>query len=114
MKKIKRVTLSNFDEIILECLIECYALSITYDGSHGDFNKLMENATIDDKGRKRIPFMHYFLSEELFDQMFIRFKEKYNLNQWYFASLKANIALGASPTSSYEAWIRERNNKGYL
>ena len=78
--------------------MHCYRQLFAYSNPPADFDKLIENATINDRGQKEIPFMDHEIEEEvamlLIDETIKDFKIKpeYRRN-----SFRISILLGCSP-----------------
>lgn len=97
---------NKLEEIYFACMRELYANAIGLDGKAGDFDELLKNATIDEEGRKHIPFMDYYLDREEFEKITEKHygKSVKKLSKLERNWLSMNIHLGASPTSYKEGW----------
>jgi hypothetical protein len=77
---------------------ECYKRLFKESTPSGDFEYLVENATINDRGQKEIPFMDYEIEQDKLDSIIndviSEFKIKPKYRQQAF---KSSIYLGCSP-----------------
>ncbi|ANS04895.1 hypothetical protein [uncultured Mediterranean phage] len=62
----------------------------------GDFNCLVENATINECGEKDIPFMDYEIKQKDFDNI-LRFYQSFIKENYWKRALSNQIHLGCSP-----------------
>jgi len=70
-----------------------------YKAAGGDFDTLLANATIDEDGRKEIPFMDYELKDEIFEKILEEQIKKYKVPKSLIKRFRQQIYLGASPKS---------------
>ena len=94
MEKKDKITQALWD-----CLVELFAKSTP----SADFNKLVEEAPINERGQKEIPFMDYEIDfdemEEIIDKHRTKFL-KYSRNKHFHErQFNFNIYLGCSPKS---------------
>jgi len=89
MKKTKKE-----DVLFLDCFRELFAKSTP----KGDFDELLANATINERGEKVIPFMDYEIDDGLLHDII----EKYTIQvkpRWKRIGFKNGVLLGPSPKS---------------
>jgi len=84
---------------ISSAIMDCYRKLYKATTPQGDFDILVKNARIDEKGQKHIDFMSYYLDEKKFETIIKNVSYKYNLGEYGKRALSMNIHLGASPTS---------------
>lgn len=82
---------------IEKILTEAYTLAFEQSTPSAVFESLVDNASVNDRGEKEIPFNDYVLSEDKQDLILKSLKEKYNLSNVDFNKLKINYTLGCSP-----------------
>ena len=95
-------TQHKFDNAVLECYRELYANSTGLNGEVGDFDKLVESATINDKGRKVIPCDDYYIPKDKYNE--IVDKHKKGLPKTLRYSFSVSINLGCSPNTCKKNW----------
>jgi hypothetical protein len=83
----------KYNDAVMTCYIELYKQSTP----SADFQELMDNATINDRGQKEIPFNDYEIEEKLFDSVIDSVIKKYKFKNWEARGLKNSILLGCSP-----------------
>lgn len=103
------MTRKKLEDIYFECMRDLYRNSIGLDGKQGDFDYLLENATILENGLKEIPFMDYYIPDEKFKEILDKWIPK-NATKYEQNILLSNICMGASPTSCEERWMKKRDN----
>lgn len=103
------MTRKKLEDIYFECMRDLYRNSIGLDGKPGDFDYLLENATILENGIKEIPFMDYYIPDDKFQEIVEKHIPK-KASKYDRYSLKSSIYLGASPTSCKERWEERRGN----
>ena len=79
---------------IMECYVELYKHSTP----KADFNKLMKDAKLNDRGQKIIPFMDYEIDEKKYTEILEKTIKKYKLNSFTKRQFEVTVALGVSPT----------------
>lgn len=82
---------------IEKILKEAYTLAFKESTPSAVFESLVDNANVNNRGEKEIPFNDYVLSEDKQDLILKSLKEKYNLSNVDFNKLKINYTLGCSP-----------------
>jgi len=82
------------EQIIWDCYRELFASS----QPQGDFDELVENATINKRGQKEIPFMDYEIDETTLFKIIDKYKKKFKHN-WKKRAFQTEILLGCSPKS---------------
>lgn len=90
--KMKR-KLSKLSKIILDCYRELYANSTP----KADFDKLMEEAPLNEFGQKAIDFDSYTIDEEVYDRILKDHEKKHKLKGMYLESFRFQVHLGCSP-----------------
>jgi hypothetical protein len=63
----------------------------------GDFDLLVENAEIDEHGKKHIPYNDYVIDLEEMDKIIETILRKYRIPVWRRPSYRFAIYLGCSP-----------------
>ena len=62
-----------------------------------DFDELMENAALDDSGRKLIPYNDYLISIDTYDEIISSMLKDKRLTKLNKAAIRSTIHLGCSP-----------------
>ena len=104
------MTRKKLEDIYFECMRDLYRNSTGLDGKPGDFDYLLENATILENGIKEIPFMDYYIPDEKFREIVDKWIPK-KANKYERNALFSSVYLGASPTSCKERWEERKNLK---
>jgi hypothetical protein len=81
------------EKLILNCFRELYKKSTP----SGDFDSLMENATINERGEKEIPMDDYIIDRELFKEIVDKYKNKIKGPEYRKRAFSTTIYLGCSP-----------------
>jgi hypothetical protein len=84
----------NRDEKILW---EIYRELFKQSEPSGDFDLLVENAEIDEHGKKHIPYNEYVIDLEEMDKIIETILRKYRIPVWRRPSYRFAIYLGCSP-----------------
>lgn len=84
-------------EKIDNAITECYRRLFKASTPQGDFDKLVEEAEIDERGQKVIPFMDYEIEEDVMDNIVEDIIEEYNVPKYLKDRFKTTIYLGCSP-----------------
>lgn len=74
----------------------CYRELFANATPKGDFDKLVENATINERGEKEIPFMDYSLDEKTFMEILDKHAKKFR-PKYMQKKFRTEILLGCSP-----------------
>lgn len=82
----------DYDKIIMDCYRELFANS----APKGDFNELLENATINEQGQKEIPYMDYEIEVGRMEEI-VRKHQKKIKNTIDKRNFYTTIMLGCSP-----------------
>jgi len=94
MKKMDKLA-----QAIWDCLVELYANSTP----SADFNKLVEEAPINEEGQKVIDFMAYEIDYNKMEEIIDKHRSKllkYSRNKYFYErQFNFNIYLGCSPKS---------------
>ena len=80
---------------MLECYVELYKNSTP----SADFNELVKNAVIDDKGRKHIDFNSYEIEDSKMLEIINIIIKKYKIKNFKKQMFSNSILLGCSPKS---------------
>lgn len=83
----------NWKKIIHDTYIELYKNA----EPQADFSKLVEEAEINERGEKVIPFNDYEISIAAMDSIINGFQRRYKMNKYYCGVYSASIYLGCSP-----------------
>lgn len=84
--------LNKTDQIVWDCYRELFANS----EPKGDFDKLVENATINKIGQKEIQFMDYEIEKDIFEEIVLKHQKKFR-EKWKQKAFGTEILLGCSP-----------------
>jgi hypothetical protein len=84
---------NKIDDALFDCYRELFANSTP----KGDFDKLVEEATINERGQKVIPFDNYELAEERFQEIIVATLKKHKVPKSLHESFSVAIHLGCSP-----------------
>lgn len=87
---------NKIDDALFDCYRELFANSTPV----GDFDKLVENATINERGQKEIPFDDYEISEVRFQEIIVDTLKKHKVPKSLHHSFSVAIHLGCSPRFS--------------
>ena len=91
--------MDKLEQAIWDCLVELYANSTP----SADFNKLVEEAPINEDGRKEIKFMDYEIDYNKMEEIIDKHRSKllkYSRNKYFYErQFNFNIYLGCSPKS---------------
>ena len=82
------------DKAIMECYNELFKNS----DPSANFNDLLDNASINERGQKEIPFMDHSIEEDIYDNIVDTIIKKYKFSGMKKQQFKTTIALGCSPT----------------
>jgi hypothetical protein len=82
------------DEKILH---EIYRRAFAASEPPGDWDKLLENATVNQNGQKEIPFMDYECEEETMESIFENVMKEFKVPRWRRRAFHASFMLGCSP-----------------
>jgi hypothetical protein len=83
----------KIDLALFDCYRELFAGATPY----GDFDKLVEVATLNERGQKEIPFDNYEIDEDLFQQIITETLKKHKVPKSLHRSFSIAIHLGCSP-----------------
>lgn len=83
----------NWQKIIIDTYIELYQNA----EPQADFNKLIEDAEINERGQKVIPFNDYEIEASVMDSIIDSFSKRYKMSKHDLSSYEFNIYLGCSP-----------------
>lgn len=83
----------KIDKIIHEIYSELFKASTP----SVSFDELVENATINERGQKEIPFMDYEIEEEKLDEIFNAAMKRHKVPKWMVNKFRFTIYLGCSP-----------------
>jgi hypothetical protein len=86
-------------ERIENAMLDCYRELFANSTPKGDFDKLMEEAELNEWGQKVIPFMDYELDEDLFQSILQKYidDKSLKLSKYEKRSFSISIHLGCSP-----------------
>ena len=84
---------NKIDDALFDCYRELFANSTPT----GDFDQLVEDATINDRGQKEIPFDDYEISEARFQEIIVDTLKKHKVPKSLHKSFSVAIHLGCSP-----------------
>lgn len=89
--------MSTRDKKIHEALMECYTELYLNSNPRGNFKELMDNAKINDRGEKEIPFMDYEIEEKVMIDIITNICKKYKFDKLLTDRFRATVYLGCSP-----------------
>lgn len=91
------MTMNNkkFEKSLMNCFIDVYNNSIP----KADFLKLIDEAHIDETGRKKIPFEDYQIDHKLLDEIIIKHIKESKIPKHLHSAFKFQVYLGPSPKS---------------
>lgn len=87
----KKKKYNKVDQALFDCYTELYENSTP----SASFQELMDNATLNERGEKVIPFDDYLISEELFDEIVKKHSKQFKGSTKRAFSVE--IHLGCSP-----------------
>jgi hypothetical protein len=87
----------TFEDALLAAYKEAYAKATP----SADFDELVENATINERGEKVIDFMKYEITDALADEILENISKEYKLSKPMRRKLRINYYLGCSPKTLY-------------
>lgn len=83
-----------------ESILHCYRQLFAHATPPANFDQLVENATLNDRGQKEIPFMDYEIDEKLMDSIIEDTMKAYKIKDKRTQGLfRTTIYLGCSPKS---------------
>ena len=80
-----------------EIVLEIYQLLFAASTPPADFNELMENATVNDRGQKEIPFMDHEIDKGDFEEIMNKRLRKSRLPKYKKQIIRNTVYLGCSP-----------------
>ena len=98
---------SKRERDIEKAMTYCYRQSFKKATPSADFDKLVKNAPLNERGQKVINFMDYYLDSESLEKIIEKSIKKYHINERSAAALRFSVLLGCSPTSCK----KEENDK---
>jgi hypothetical protein len=84
---------SKIEEILYQIYKRVYAVSSPV----GDFDKLMEEAELNDEGKKVIPFWNYQIDEKECNQIIEEIFKEYKVKNYYKQRFINTFMVGACP-----------------
>ena len=78
-------------------LMECYTLLYKHSTPSADFQTLMDNAIINERGQKEIQFNDYLIDETQANEIIESMIKKYKIKGYQIQQFKTTILLGCSP-----------------
>jgi hypothetical protein len=85
------------DKKIHDALMECYTELYSSSTPSANFQELMDNATINERGQKEIPFMDYVIEEKTMSDIIAKVSKKYKFDRILTDRFRATVYLGCSP-----------------
>jgi hypothetical protein len=86
----------NKDEEILN---EMYRRAFSQSTPKGDWDQILENATLNSQGQKEIPFMDYECEDEIMKKIIDDVLKENKVPKWKRKSYEISFWLGCSPKS---------------
>jgi hypothetical protein len=87
------------DEKILH---ELYRRSFAASEPSGDWDHLLEIATLNEEGKKVIPYMDYECEEDVLEEIFKDVMKRYKVPKWRQKGFYFSFILGCSPKMKRE------------
>ena len=84
-----------------DILWEMYRKAFSASTPTANFDELVENAVIDEKGMKHIPFMDYECDESVLNEIVDETMKKYKVPKWKRRSFSVSFYLGCSPKTKF-------------
>lgn len=91
--------MAKFKDKVSNAIWELYKIAYAESTPSADFEKLYEEAPLNDEGQKVIDYDSYYLHRDRFDELVEEVKSKYKFNQIEERSYSFHAYLGAGPTS---------------
>ena len=107
-KNTKNDDSSDLNQIYWNCIRELYETSEHISGVKVDFDKIYNEAPLNEDGRKFINYDEYYLDRVVFEEIANKYISK--LPEWKRKGLSMQIYLGSSPTSNKERWDELKKN----
>jgi hypothetical protein len=89
-------------------LHEIYRRAFAASQPPGDWDKLLENATVNQDGQKEIPFMDYECEAETMESIFQDVMKEFKVPKWRRMAFHTSFMLGCSPKTKHK--IDESNS----
>jgi len=80
-----------------KALLECYRRLFKESTPSGDFDKLVEEATINEDGKKEIPFRDYEIAEDVFHNIVKETMSSFKIVKYRQRMFSNAVYLGCSP-----------------
>lgn len=90
----------KIDNLLWECYEEFYREAIP----SVSFKELWENAPLNERGEKIIEYEAYYLSSELYQEIFNKYMNLISDNSLYKRTFHFIVATGPSPMSNKKRW----------
>jgi len=87
----------KLEKRIDDAMMECYRRLFAQSTPTGDFDKMFEEAEINEFHQKVIPFMDYELEESKWDPIFLDIIKEFKIPKRYDGMFRRSILLGCSP-----------------
>ena len=84
---------TKLDAAILDCYIKLYKNA----EPSADFEDLVKNATINERGQKEIDFNAYLIDEVVMENIILKTTRIHKLKSWEVMKFRNTILLGCSP-----------------
>lgn len=106
------MTNKKFNEIYIACMRELYENAEHISGKRGNFDELLAGATVDERGKKWIPFDEYYIDDDKFREIFEKHCGMHvkGVSRYVRNGFSMHIYLGASPTTNRENWEALKKN----
>lgn len=91
-------------EVLMDAIFDCFRNMYKASTPSGDFDELMANAPINERGQKDIPFMDYEISSQEYDKILDMFlnDKKLKMTTLERKAFSQAIHLGCSPKTKRE------------
>ncbi len=88
---------SRMQKRVDDAMMECYRRLFRESTPSGNFDYLVETASLNDRGQKEIPFLDYELEESKWEPIFKEIYKEYKIPKYLRQSFRISIVLGCSP-----------------
>lgn len=80
-----------------DAIAECYRILFAKSEPPGDFDKMVEEAELDELGRKVIPYWNFEVEEGVMEGTISEMIKKYKIPKHKQTAFRSTILLGCSP-----------------
>lgn len=91
--------MKKFKNKVSNAIWELYTIAYKESAPSADFEKLYEEAPLNEEGQKVIAYDDYYLHRDRFEKLIEEVGSRYKFSEWEEHSFRFNAYLGAGPTS---------------